>query len=45
MRTIFGGALFLNLGLLGALYLLWTRARKAESNLAEQRAEGAQGAR
>ena len=45
LRTIFGGALFLNLGLLGALFLLWTRARKAESNLAEQRAEGAQGAR
>jgi len=45
LRTIFGAALFLNLGLLGALILIWTRARKAESNLAEHRAEGAQGAR
>ena len=45
LRTIFGGALFLNLGLLGALFLLWTRARKAESSLAEQRAEGTQAAR
>jgi type III secretion system YscJ/HrcJ family lipoprotein len=45
LRTIVGGALLLNLGLLGALFLLWTRARRAESNLADQRAEGAQGAR
>ncbi|MEI9951450.1 MAG: hypothetical protein WDO74_21355 [Pseudomonadota bacterium] len=45
LRTIVGGALFLNLGLLGALFLVWTRARRAESHLAEQRAEGAQGAR
>ncbi|HYQ29723.1 MAG TPA: hypothetical protein VER04_20990 [Polyangiaceae bacterium] len=45
LRTIVGGALLLNLGLLGALFLLWSRARRAESTLAEQRAEGAQGAR
>ncbi|HEY3256729.1 MAG TPA: hypothetical protein VGJ91_22385 [Polyangiaceae bacterium] len=45
LRTIVGGALFLNLGLLAALILVWTRARRAESSLADQRAEGAQGAR
>lgn len=45
LRTIVGGALLLNLGLLAALFVVWTRARKAESNLAEQRAEGTQGAR
>ena len=45
LRTIVGGALLLNLGLLAALMLVWTRARRAESNLADQRAEGAQGAR
>jgi type III secretion protein J len=45
LRTIFGAGLLLNLGLLGALFVVWTRARKAESNLLEQRAEGAQGAR
>jgi type III secretion system YscJ/HrcJ family lipoprotein len=45
LRTIVGGALLLNLGLLGALFVLWSRARRAESTLAEQRAEGAQGAR
>ncbi|MEI9939984.1 MAG: hypothetical protein WDO69_22410 [Pseudomonadota bacterium] len=45
LRTIVGGALILNLGLLGALILLWTRARRAESNLADRRAEGTQGAR
>lgn len=45
LRTIVGGALCLNLGLLAALFVVWTRARKAESNLSEQRAEGTQGAR
>ncbi|HKO47518.1 MAG TPA: hypothetical protein VJV79_07340 [Polyangiaceae bacterium] len=45
LRTIMGGALLLNLGLLGALFLVWTRARRAESSLADQRAEGPQGAR
>ena len=45
LRTIVGGALLLNLGLLSALFLVWTRARRAESNLADQRAEGTQGAR
>ena len=44
LRTIVGGALLLNLGLLGALLFVWARARRAESSLAE-RAEGAQGAR
>jgi len=45
LRSIVGGALVLNLGLLAALLLVWTRARRAESSLAEQRAEGTQGAR
>jgi len=45
LRTIVGGALVLNLGLLAALFLVWSRARKAESTLAEQRAEGTQAAR
>jgi len=45
LRAIVGGALCLNLGLLAALFVIWTRARRAESNLAEQRADGAQGAR
>jgi len=45
LRTIVGGALLLNLGLLAALFVVWTRARKAESSLAEQRAEGTQAAR
>jgi len=45
LRTIVGGALFLNLGLLAALFIIWSRARKAESTLAEQRAEGTQAAR
>jgi type III secretion system YscJ/HrcJ family lipoprotein len=45
LRTIVGLALLLNLGLLAALFVVWTRARRAESNLAEQRAEGTQGAR
>jgi type III secretory pathway lipoprotein EscJ len=45
LRTIVGGALLLNLGLLGALFLVWPRARRAESNLVEQRAEGTEGAR
>jgi len=45
LRTIVGGAVLVNLGLLAALFLVWTRARKAESNLAEHRAEGTQGAR
>lgn len=40
LRTIVGGALLLNLGLLAALFLIWSRARKAESNLAEHKAEG-----
>jgi type III secretion system YscJ/HrcJ family lipoprotein len=45
LRSIVGGALFLNLGLLGALILVWARARRAESGLAEQRAAETQGAR
>ena len=45
LRSIVGGALLVNLGLLAALLLFWSRARRAESSLAEQRAEGAQGAR
>ncbi len=45
LRAIVGGALLLNLGLLGALFLVWTRARRAESNHVEQRVEGTQGAR
>lgn len=45
LRTIVGGAVFLNLGLLAALFFIWSRARKAESTLAEQRAEGTQAAR
>jgi type III secretion system YscJ/HrcJ family lipoprotein len=45
LRTIFGGALLLNLGLLGALILVWGRARRAELGLADQRAAEAQGAR
>ena len=45
LRSIVGGAVILNLGLLGALLFFWGRARRAESSLAEQRAEGAEGAR
>jgi type III secretion system inner membrane ring protein len=45
LRSIVVGAVVLNLGLLGALLLFWGRARRAESSLAEQRSEGAQGAR
>jgi type III secretion protein J len=45
LRAIFGAVLLLNLGLLAALFLVWTRSRRAEANLAEQRAEGTQGAR
>jgi type III secretion system inner membrane ring protein len=45
LRSIVGGALLLNLGLLGALLFFWSRARRAEATLADQRAEGAQGAR
>ena len=45
LRSIVGGALLLNLGLLGALLFFWGRARRAESSLADQRAEGTQGAR
>jgi type III secretion system YscJ/HrcJ family lipoprotein len=45
LRAIIGGALLLNLGLLGALILVWARARRAESGLADQRAAEAQGAR
>ncbi|MET0790113.1 MAG: hypothetical protein ABW061_01205, partial [Polyangiaceae bacterium] len=45
LRSIVGGAVLVNLGLLGALLFFWSRARRAESNLADQRAEGAQGAR
>ncbi len=45
LRGIVGSALLLNLGLLGALLWVWGRARRAESNLAEQRAAEAQGAR
>ncbi len=45
LRSIVGGALCLNLGLLVALFVVWARARKAESNQSEQRAEGAKCAR
>lgn len=45
LRTIVGGALLLNLGLLGALILVWARARRAESSLLDQRAAETQGAR
>ena len=45
LRSIVGGALLLNLGLLGALLWIWGRARRAESTLAEQRTDGPQGAR
>src|SRR6188768_52546 len=45
LRTIVGGGVLLNLGLLSLLFLIWTRARKAESSLAELRAEGTQGRR
>jgi type III secretory pathway lipoprotein EscJ len=45
LRTIVGGALLLNLCLLGALILVWGRARRAESGLADQRAADPQGAR
>jgi type III secretion system YscJ/HrcJ family lipoprotein len=45
LRTIIGGAVLLNLGLLGALILVWARARRAESGLADQRAAETQGAR
>jgi type III secretion protein J len=45
LRTIVGAALIVNLALLGALLLVWVRARRAESSLAEQRSDGAQGAR
>jgi type III secretion system YscJ/HrcJ family lipoprotein len=44
MRSIVVGAVILNLGLLGALLFFWSRARRAESSLAE-RSEGAPGAR
>ncbi len=43
LRTIVGGAVLLNLGLLAALLVVWARARRAEL-LTEQRTE-AQGAR
>lgn len=45
LRAIVGGALVLNLGLLGALFFFWGRARRAEGALADQRTEGAQAAR
>ncbi|MEO6601743.1 MAG: hypothetical protein ABIQ16_17835 [Polyangiaceae bacterium] len=45
LRSIVVGTVILNLGLLGALLLFWGRARRAESSLAEQRSEGAQGGR
>jgi type III secretion system YscJ/HrcJ family lipoprotein len=45
LRGIVGSALLLNLGLLGALVWAWARVRRAESNLAEQRATDAQAAR
>jgi type III secretion protein J len=45
LRTIVGAALILNLGLLGALLLVWARARRAESTLAERRSDEPQGAR
>lgn len=44
LRTLVGGAVLLNLALLGALVWLWSRTRRAENGLAEARAE-AQGAR
>jgi type III secretion system YscJ/HrcJ family lipoprotein len=45
LRAIVGGALLLNLGLLGALLWAWARARRAETTLAEPRAAETQGAR
>jgi type III secretory pathway lipoprotein EscJ len=36
LRTIVGSAVLLNLGLLCALLLVWARARRAESSLAER---------
>ncbi|MEP7050646.1 MAG: hypothetical protein ABJB12_09850 [Pseudomonadota bacterium] len=45
LRGIVGSALLLNLALLGALFWVWARARRAESSLAEQRASEAQAAR
>ncbi len=45
LRGIVGSALLVNLGLLAALLWVWARARRAETNLAEQRAAEAQGAR
>ncbi len=44
LRTIIGGAVLLNLAFLAALLWGWSRARRAETGLADQRAE-AQGAR
>jgi len=45
LRSIVGAGLLLNLGLVAALFWVWTRARKAEATLSDERAEGAQGAR
>ena len=45
LRALVVGALLSNLGLLGALSLVWARARRAESSLADQRAAETQGAR
>ena len=45
LRAIIGGASLLNLGLLAGLLVAWSRARRAESSLAELRAAGAQGSR
>jgi len=44
LRTIIGSAVLLNLGLLAGLFVVWARARRAESELSDQRAE-VQGAR
>src|SRR5450432_638470 len=45
LRSIVGGVVLLNLGLLGALILVWARWRRAESGLSDQRAAETQGSR
>jgi type III secretion protein J len=45
LRTIVSAAVLLNLALLGAIALLWSRMRKAEAGIASAHAEAAQGKR
>lgn len=45
LRAIMGSAVLLNLGLLGTLFFIWSRARRAETSLAEQRTTDVQAAR